>query len=60
MKKNLTWKQLLLVALACYAVKFLFGGVLPTIFIAILEIAGLITLIIGIIGGIRVAFRKKK
>lgn len=60
MNKNLSWKQFLLFALACYAIKFILGGALPNIIVSVLEIAGLITLILGIIGGIKAAFTKKK
>jgi hypothetical protein len=59
MKKNISWKGSLLIALICYGIKFLFGSYLGTYILAILEIAGLITLILGIIGGLRAAFRKK-
>jgi len=60
MNKNLSWKQSLLVAFICYAIKFILSGVLPNILLAILEIVGLITLIIGIIGGIKALFTKNK
>jgi len=59
MKKNITWKQSLLIALICYGLKFTIGGYLGY-FTAILEIVGLITLILGIIGGVKSAFTKGK
>jgi hypothetical protein len=60
MNKNLTWKQYLIIALICYGAKFLLGNVLPNIIVAVLEIAGLITLILGIVYGLKAAFSKKK
>ena len=60
MNKNLTWKQTLLIALICYGAKFTIGGYLPTIVVALLEIVGLISLILGIIGGVKAALTKMK
>jgi hypothetical protein len=56
--QNLTWKQELLIALVCYAIKFLLSTVLPTLLLVVLEIVGLIMLILGIIGALKVAFGK--
>lgn len=59
MNKSISWKGSLLIAIICYGIKFLFGAYLGTYILAILEIVGLITLILGIVGGLRAAFNKK-
>ena len=60
MNKNISWKQSLLIALICYVINFTIGTYLPRGLSAAIGIAGLFTLIIGIIGGIKTAFTKKK
>lgn len=59
MNKNLSWKKYLLIALICYSIKFIGGAYMPNFVVAVLEIVGLITLILGIISGIKVIFTKK-
>lgn len=60
MYKKISWKGSLLIALICYSLKFIIGASLGRVPIAVLEIVGLITLILGIIGGIKAVFNKRK
>ncbi len=56
----MTWKQILLIAAVCYGTKLILGGVLPNVILAVLEIVGLATLILGIIGGTKAALDRGK
>jgi len=58
--RNLSWKQLLLVTLVCYAIDIPTRGIFPNIVGAVLEIVALITLVLGIIGGIKAGLTKNK
>jgi hypothetical protein len=58
--KSLTWKQTLLVAIVCYAIDIPTRGIFPNVVGAVLEIVGLACLVLGIIGGIKAAFTKRK
>jgi hypothetical protein len=60
MNKKLTWKQTLLVGVVSYGIDFLFGTSLPVGISAVLEIVGLASLVIGIIGGIKAGLSKNK
>lgn len=60
MNKQVSWKGSLLIALIAYSLKFILGAYLPTIAVALLEITGLVTLVFGIIGGLKVALLKRK
>lgn len=62
MNKTVSWKGSLLIALILYTLKFTLGAYLPAAIVAIFEITGLITLVLGMMGALKafVSKRKKK
>lgn len=59
MKKNISWKGSLLIALIIFVIEFLSRPYLGNYILAILEFVWLATLIIGIVGGVRAALNSK-